>query len=210
MRWKLRPFSGECDTAPAGQMEDWWEQLPRLPNWDFRGVVSRNGDGVIFRKCMPDQFIPRKSNKRDHEEPFTIAFHSQPTKSVYSEIPCREDIYLFLKLDLKAFFAVGKSRAGLFIQDRNTVAARRRLLEWEAKHPYQISRLVTRRLRSAGSVLESPEELFRRYTHTALWGIGLRWPDKPFARRAVWPESLRKIGLNVQVLGPAAPSSSSS
>lgn len=210
MRWWLVCNVSDFDAVTVEQMESWAERLPRLPDWNFRGFLSL-GDGCIkFRKCMPDQFLPRVSDQRDDVDLFTVAFHSQPIRSVYSDIPKREDVYLFLKLNLAAFFAVGKSQVGIFIRDHKTSAVRNRLLEWEAKHPYHISRLVTRRLKSRGSSRESPGELFQRYTHTALRGIGLHWPDKLFARRAGWPQFLLEVGLNVQVVDTQATKSNSS
>jgi len=203
----MRRFLGspinKIDKVTFEELQLWSMIVPRHSKWDFRGFVSSNVMAIHFQKCHPGQLLPCVEDIGANTERFEAAFHSQPIKSVYSDIPLREDIYLFLKRNLKLFVGVGKTKSCLLLRDSSTETVRHRLMKWEEAHPYHISRLVKRD--SNGSAMK----LFRRYTYAALRGIGMKWPDKPFSRRARWPEVLRSIGLNVQEFDTTATSRNS-
>lgn len=217
MRWPLRSrlewqsgershrVEGVCE-VPVEELKSWSGVLPRQPACHFQGFISSDGVWINFQKCLPGQCIPRVNGQRGNTSRFEVGFHSQPIHSSYSDIPLLEDVYLFIKLRLKRFFSVGKSKVCLLMQDDESSDVCDRLLKWEAEHPYHISRLIKRRMIAGTDPQESADELFQRYTYAALRGIGLKkkWPDKLYKRRDAWPDLLRSIGLSVQVLETAA------
>lgn len=199
--WMLHKWNKHSEVAlhrdPAA-ISFFMKELPRHPDWHVKGYIDPMG-WCHFRKCGSDAFLPRVEQGDGNTERIHIMFHSQPIKFVYSDVPAREDIYLFLKLNLTGLLTMGMSKAGLLLRDASTSEAARLLLDWEARHPYNISRLVKRRWNVRKKSDDSAADLFRRYTYAALRGINLKWPDKQSARRADWQTVLQSVGLNFQV-----------
>jgi hypothetical protein len=164
-------------------------------SWHLRGYLD--GRRAFFRVDRDgDNYLPCRSVLKGTSlgEFMRCEFHSQPTRSAYSDIPAREDVYRFIKHATEVFISIGKTRIGIFQKDMNTELTRQRLEEWEASHSQLISRLRKRHPD------DSAQETFRRYSYAALRGVGLKWPDKPFKKRQNWPELFEDLGILLKVI----------
>lgn len=163
--------------------------------WHVRGYLD--GRKAFFRVDKDgDQYLPCRGHLKgtSQGEFMRCEFHSQPTRYLSSDIPAREDVYRFIKHDTEVFISIGKTRIGIFQKDKNTELARQRLEDWEASHSYRISRL------RKSQPNDSAQETFRRYSYSALRGLGLKWPDKQSKRRQNWPELFEDLGILLKVI----------
>lgn len=184
-------------------IESYDESVPVLKkfthlSWHLRGNLD--GRRVFFRVDKDgDHYLPCRGHLKgtSQGEFMRCEFHSQPTRSVYSDIPAREDLYRFIKHDTELYISIGKTRIGFFRKDKDTELTRQRLEDWEASHSHLISRLRKRHPN------DSAQKTFRRYSYAALRGIGLKWPDKQFKRRQTWPELFKDLGVVVDVIAYA-------
>jgi hypothetical protein len=160
--------------------------LPTDPNHHVRGYFE-NG-WLNYRVGCEDDYLPFSPCPPGRTKKLHF-FHSQPTRSVHSEIPAREDVFRFLKFESELLLVLGRRNIGVLRRCDRTLKFSAAIRVWEAGHPHEIARILAR------SPEQSPQETFRRYAKVALKAIGLRWPDKNYKRRSDWPNRLEEIGI---------------
>ena len=189
-------------------------RLPTDPTKHLRGFVEFRFAYYMFggdNDPLPLRSLRSRLHSKQ-DRPKAVVFHSKPTDDVYSDIPDRIDLYLFLKHRHEQTVAVGRDTIAVLEKDERTVDLIVRLWEWEADHPYHLTRIKKRPRRRKLDATEVTEEMqayddLSRYAAAALRGVGLEWPGKKSKRRKLWPDCFRDLGVVVtthdRILKPA-------
>jgi len=169
-----------------------------IAGWHFRGVL-KDDKTLVGQYCQDPRLLPPPEGPRRSSyevNSSTILCHAKPKTDPFVDIPDRLDIYLLLRYSSERFGFVGDNCRAMISKSEKTWQKNLELRDWELNHPYRRSRLVARYKQDRQ--IEPPEyEIEESYAKSALKGIGLVWPGKPYERHRDWPKCLRAIGLDV-------------